>query len=87
MENAKLKKLAKKTDAARARVTALQAELAAAEADLKDASKAFNEALSEADTCPVCGNENGKYANFCNSCGCELSTGLSYNQRIAKNRK
>ncbi len=83
MENAKLKKLAKKTDAARARVTALQAELAAAEADLKDVSKAFNEALSEADTCPVCGSEHSKYANFCNKCGCELSTGLSYDQRIA----
>ncbi len=83
MENARLKKLAKKTDTAKARVTALQAELAAAEADPKNVSKAFNEAQFEADTCPVCGSKHSEYANFCNNCGCELSTGLSYDQRMA----
>lgn len=81
-----LDKLAKKTDAARKRVTELKAQLAAAEADLKKVADEFNEQVFGASpekerhssamnvVCPVCREIHGAEANFCGGCGTKISS-------------
>ena len=86
MGEAELNGLAKKTDAARKRVMELRAQLAAAEADLKEVADAFNERVLGASpekekhsstmnvVCPVCHEVHGAWAQFCENCGSWISS-------------
>ena len=86
-----LDKLAAKTDAAKKRVMELKAQLAAAEADLKEVADVFNEQVFGASpekerhssamkvVCPACREIHGAEACYCGNCGTKISsTSMTY---------